>query len=534
MSNSTGDVLYNKYTLSKLTIENTTGTFKAAEKPLLDELVSYDGADSTNLENGVTATYDSGTHETTFTFPHGGRVDAQVDDIPLEGMKAHMKNPDGSVGELLPILSRTSTSHLSTATYEGDLTLLSIWFGREYRMKYEYSSPILKGPSIGGGSSELLAGRYQINSADIAYHNTGNFDISVDTPNGFTYSYAQNAIPSGTHEVAGVRVPPVSDTDRLDLIDVYDYSGYRIRFQVQTGKLDNHTDDASPNYHLTGSAYQPENGPLHVYVNIYGMTDSGQIAAEFVKAINARTDLKVTARQCGVDIPFTSGELPLSHEDRDEAVGSQAGVARTFILIQDVAGTAASTLTDGGLRIGGLSPDNDPYEFVGWAFGVTDGFADRENPMPLPLLDIDEPTLAMTFMVSTSPFVGREGQFVTSRNILDRLMKEVEHNVSMRVEATDSPDAFTVKGRGELQLSILIENMRREGFELQVAKPQVIMKDIDGVMCEPIELAIIDVADEFTGVVIEKLGLRKGEMISSPITQTKSLIILINFLYDIL
>ncbi|ADO82233.1 translational GTPase TypA [Ilyobacter polytropus] len=140
--------------------------------------------------------------------------------------------------------------------------------------------------------------------------------------------------------------------------------------------------------------------------------------------------------------------------------------------------------------------------------------ADRENPMALPLIDIDEPTLAMTFMVSDSPFVGREGKFVTSRNIWDRLQKELEHNVSMKVEETESADAFIVKGRGELQLSILIENMRREGFELQVAKPQVIFKEVDGVKCEPIELAIIDVADEFTGVVIEKLGIRKGEMIN--------------------
>ncbi|UUV18706.1 translational GTPase TypA [Fusobacteria bacterium ZRK30] len=147
-------------------------------------------------------------------------------------------------------------------------------------------------------------------------------------------------------------------------------------------------------------------------------------------------------------------------------------------------------------------------------FDIGETVADRTNPMALPLIDIDEPTLAMTFMVSTSPFVGREGKFVTSRNILDRLMKEVEHNVSMVVEKTESADAFTVKGRGELQLSILIENMRREGFELQVAKPQVIMRDIDGVKCEPIELAIIDVADEFTGVVIEKIGIRKGEMIN--------------------
>lgn len=143
---------------------------------------------------------------------------------------------------------------------------------------------------------------------------------------------------------------------------------------------------------------------------------------------------------------------------------------------------------------------------------VGETIACRINPMPLPVIDIDEPTLAMTFMVNNSPFVGREGKFVTSRQIWDRLMKELQSNVSMKVEKQESTDAFTVKGRGELQLSILIENMRREGFELQVSKPQVIMKEEEGKKLEPIELAIIDVADEYVGVVIEKLGMRKGEM----------------------
>ncbi len=140
--------------------------------------------------------------------------------------------------------------------------------------------------------------------------------------------------------------------------------------------------------------------------------------------------------------------------------------------------------------------------------------ADRTNPRPLPLIDIDEPTLAMTFLVNDSPFAGKDGKFVTSRNLLERLQKEVNHNVSMRLEMTDSPDAFIVKGRGELQLSILLENMRREGYEVAVSKPQVIYKTIDGDKYEPIELAIIDVADEFVGVVIEKIGLRKGEMLN--------------------
>ena len=140
--------------------------------------------------------------------------------------------------------------------------------------------------------------------------------------------------------------------------------------------------------------------------------------------------------------------------------------------------------------------------------------ADRLNPRALPLIDIDEPTLAMTFLVNDSPFAGKEGKFVTSRNLLERLQKEVNHNVSMRLEMTDSPDAFVVKGRGELQLSILLENMRREGYEVAVSKPEVIFKDVDGEKQEPIELAIIDVADEFVGVVIEKIGLRKGEMLN--------------------
>jgi GTP-binding protein len=140
--------------------------------------------------------------------------------------------------------------------------------------------------------------------------------------------------------------------------------------------------------------------------------------------------------------------------------------------------------------------------------------ADRLNPRALPLIDIDEPTLAMTFLVNDSPFAGKEGKFVTSRNLLERLQKEVNHNVSMRLEMTDSPDAFIVKGRGELQLSILLENMRREGYEVAVSKPEVIFKDVDGEKQEPIELAIIDVADEFLGVVIEKIGLRKGEMLN--------------------
>ena len=145
---------------------------------------------------------------------------------------------------------------------------------------------------------------------------------------------------------------------------------------------------------------------------------------------------------------------------------------------------------------------------------VGETVADRLNPVPLPVIDIDEPTLAMTFRVNDSPFAGKEGKWITSRNIWDRLQKELQTNVSIRVEQTESADAFVVKGRGELQLSILIENMRREGYELQVSKPEVIFKEIDGRKAEPIELVVIDVADDYVGVVIEKIGIRKGEMIN--------------------
>ena len=138
--------------------------------------------------------------------------------------------------------------------------------------------------------------------------------------------------------------------------------------------------------------------------------------------------------------------------------------------------------------------------------------ADAENPEALPSINIDEPTLSMTFGVNTSPFAGREGQFVTSRHLRDRLYKETETNVSLRVEETDSPDTFKVSGRGELHLSILIETMRREGYELQIGKPEVIYKEINGQLCEPIENLTIEVPQEFMGTLMESLGTRKAEL----------------------
>ncbi|MBP5418002.1 MAG: translational GTPase TypA [Clostridiales bacterium] len=145
---------------------------------------------------------------------------------------------------------------------------------------------------------------------------------------------------------------------------------------------------------------------------------------------------------------------------------------------------------------------------------IGDTICAQDCPEPLPFVDIDEPTIAMTFSVNDSPFAGQDGKFVTSRHLRDRLFKEMETNVSMRLEETDTTEAFVVKGRGELHLSILIETMRREGYEFQVSRPQVILKEVDGVLCEPVEMLLIDVPEDFVGAVIEKLGARKAEMVN--------------------
>ncbi|RDY72072.1 translational GTPase TypA [Halobacillus sp. SY10] len=142
--------------------------------------------------------------------------------------------------------------------------------------------------------------------------------------------------------------------------------------------------------------------------------------------------------------------------------------------------------------------------------GETVCLPDHQNAMEIPR--IDEPTLQMTFLVNNSPFAGREGKYVTSRQIEERLMTQLETDVSLRVDPTDSPDAFTVSGRGELHLSILVENMRREGYELQLSKPKVILKEIDGQTCEPVERVQIDTPAEYQGAVMESIGYRKGEM----------------------
>ncbi len=145
---------------------------------------------------------------------------------------------------------------------------------------------------------------------------------------------------------------------------------------------------------------------------------------------------------------------------------------------------------------------------------IGDTICDISNPEKIPFVDIDEPTVSMTFSVNNGPLAGQEGEFVTSRHIRDRLFKELERNVSLRVRETETADSFEVCGRGELHLSVLIETMRREGFELLVSRPKVIIKEINGVKCEPMERLVVNVPDESIGTVIEKLGRRKAEMVN--------------------
>lgn len=145
---------------------------------------------------------------------------------------------------------------------------------------------------------------------------------------------------------------------------------------------------------------------------------------------------------------------------------------------------------------------------------IGETIADPAQPEALPVIEIDEPTLQMTFLVNNSPFAGKEGKWVTSRKLQERLFKEAETDVALRVTETDSPDAYIVAGRGELHLGILLENMRREGYELQVSKPEVIIREVDGQKMEPVERLIIDVPEESTGAVMESLGTRKAEMVN--------------------
>jgi GTP-binding protein len=195
--------------------------------------------------------------------------------------------------------------------------------------------------------------------------------------------------------------------------------------------------------------------------------------------------------------------------------GEDVGIAKLDGTLQKTRITKLFSFT-GLKRIDTTETELGDIVAVAGVEGITIGetITDVENPAPLPHIIIDEPTIAMQFTVNTSPFAGREGEYVTSRNLRERLEKELLTNVSIRVEETGSTDAFKVMGRGELQLSILIEMMRREGYELMVGKPEIVTKTIGGKLMEPVEHLTVDVPEEFVGVVMEQLGTRKGEVVN--------------------
>ena len=226
-----------------------------------------------------------------------------------------------------------------------------------------------------------------------------------------------------------------------------------------------------------------EDGPAQMLVSNIDYDDYvGRIAVGRVERGSMKVGMPVSI--CGREDKITQGKIAkvYTHQGLDK--------------VEVEEGTAGDIIELAGI------PD----------INIGDTICDLNHPEKIPFVDIDEPTVSMTFSVNNGPFAGREGQFVTSRHIRDRLFKELERNVSLRVKETDSADSFEVSGRGELHLSVLIETMRREGFELLVSRPKVIFKEINGEKCEPIEDLVVNVPDESVGTVIEKLGRRKAEM----------------------
>ncbi len=230
---------------------------------------------------------------------------------------------------------------------------------------------------------------------------------------------------------------------------------------------------------------------------------------------------------CDDDGPF---QMLVSNIDYDEytgriAVGKiQRGTVKTGMPLtllksdgKKVSGRAVKLFTFDGLKKETVEEASagDMVAISGITdINIGDTLCDISAPEPLPFVKIDEPVLSMTFSVNDSPFAGRDGKFVTSRHLRDRLFRELDSNISLRVSETDTTEAFVVSGRGELHLSVLIENMRREGYEFQVSNPVVIYKEIDGVKCEPIERLTIDIPEEFTGTIMDGIIARRGEMVN--------------------
>ena len=216
-----------------------------------------------------------------------------------------------------------------------------------------------------------------------------------------------------------------------------------------------------------------------------------------------------------IDYDDYVGRIAVGRVERGEIkTGMQVAICKED---KQINGKIAKVYTHVGLKKVEVesAKAGDIIELAGLAdISIGDTICDPEHIEKIPFVNIDEPTVSMTFSVNNGPFAGKEGQFITSRHIRDRLFKELDKNVSLRVKETESPDSFEVSGRGELHLSVLIETMRREGFELLVSRPKVIIKEIDGVKCEPIELLVVNVPDDCVGNVIEKLGRRKAEMVN--------------------
>lgn len=241
----------------------------------------------------------------------------------------------------------------------------------------------------------------------------------------------------------------------------------------------------------------------------------------------------IKAPDCNEEGPM---QMLVSNIDYDDYVGRIAvgrverGIVKTGMPIvvckkedKKVNGRIVKVYTHVGLNKEEVeeAKAGDIIEVSGIAdIGIGETICDINNPEKIDFVDIDEPTVTMTFSVNNGPLAGREGEFVTSRHIRDRLYKELERNVSLRVKETAQADSFEVAGRGELHLSVLIENMRREGFELLVSRPRVIIKEINGEKCEPIENLVVNVPDDCIGTVIEKLGRRKAEMVNMEPAET--------------
>ena len=216
-----------------------------------------------------------------------------------------------------------------------------------------------------------------------------------------------------------------------------------------------------------------------------------------------------------IDYDDYVGRIAVGRVERGEIkTGMQVAICKED---KQINGKIAKVYTHVGLKKVEVesAKAGDIIEIAGLAdISIGDTICDPEHIEKIPFVNIDEPTVSMTFSVNNGPFAGKEGEFVTSRHIRDRLFKELERNVSLRVKEGETPDSFEVSGRGELHLAVLIETMRREGFELLVSRPKVIIKEIDGVKCEPIETLVVNVPDDSVGTVIEKLGRRKGEMVN--------------------